>query len=71
MENSRLQTLGPELFYAMHRVCSHVLLEPGDQQYVDVDYAIEDALAIRRWLGGVHAPTRNEIAMTEVPFAPR
>ena len=31
----------------------------------DVDYAIEDALAIRRWLGRRPAPTRNEIAMTE------
>lgn len=70
MENSRLQTLGPELFYAMHRVCSPILLEPGDRQYVDVGYAIEDALAIKMWLGGVYTPARNEIAMDEVPFAP-
>lgn len=70
METSRLRLLGPALFYAMHRLCNHVLHDPGDQQYVDASYATEDALAIKTWLSVNKTPS-DEVQMTEVPFAPR
>jgi hypothetical protein len=65
------EALGDETYYAISRLCCHVLNDPLDQQYVSFDVATQDALMISNWLWGAEAERLRSIAMDEIPFSPR
>jgi hypothetical protein len=67
-KNTACQLLGKDLFYAISRLCLRVLEEPGSQQYVGPDQALADAAFVKGWLWEA---STDDVAMSEVPFAPR